>query len=451
MKRVSFSHRRRKTTGVAVLAAVAGLAGWALSSRSVAQSTAGQVRTAATIIDRAATWAWAPDPYETFSGNVAVDPVRNEIIGASPRKILVYDRLANTPATATMTEPKRMIAGPKTQMSDNCGLYVDSKNGEIYTISNDISNLMTVFGPADKGDADPVRRLITPQPVYGLAVDDEGQELFMTVGHPPAVFAFPKSAKGNDPARRILEGNRTKLAYPHGVAVDSKNQLLYVMNNGAVADSKDGLAWRRWPVPQPGGAAPLWGVPCQRVPGIDCQNGGEWYRNYEGNIYKFVGRGTVIPGSGRFELPSITVYPIKADGDVAPLRVIQGPKSQLDWPMHVAVDSEHGEVLVANAGGSSVTVFRVTDNGDVAPVRTLKGPRTGLKNPVGIFVDNKNDELVVSDLRTHAASVFRRTANGDTAPLRVIRSGPADMDAPALGRVTGIAYDTRRDQILAPN
>ena len=450
MKRVYFSHWGRKTTGVAVLAVVAGLAAWALSSRSVAQSTAGQVRTAATIIDRAPTWAHAPDPYDTFSANVAVDPVRNELVAASPRKILVYDRQANTPPQATMTEPKRMIGGPKTQMSDNCGLYVDSKNGEIYTISNDISNLMTVFGPADKGDVDPVRRLITPQPVYGLAVDDEGQELFMTVGHPPAVFAWPKSAKGNDPAHRILEGNRTKLAYPHGVAVDSKNQLLYVMNNGAVADSKDGLAWRRWPISIPGRAEPLWGVPCQRAPGIDCQYGGEWYRNYEGNVYKFVGRGPVIPGSGRFEPPSITVYPLKANGDVAPLRVIQGPKSQLDWPMHITVDSEHGEVFVANAGGS-ITVYRITDNGDVAPVRTLKGPKTGLKNPVGVYINNKNDELVVSDVRTHSASAFPRTADGDTRPLRVIRSGPAGVDAPALGRVTGISYDTRRDQILAPN
>src|SRR5688572_29798442 len=107
MKRAYYSHRRRKTIGVAVLAVVAGLAAWALSSRSVAQSTAGQVRTTSTILDRAPTWAWEPDPYETFSANVAVDPVRNEIIAASPRKILVYDRLANTPPAATMTEPKR--------------------------------------------------------------------------------------------------------------------------------------------------------------------------------------------------------------------------------------------------------------------------------------------------------------------------------------------------------
>jgi hypothetical protein len=450
MKRVYVSHWRRKTTGVAVLVVAGCVAAWALSSRSVAQSTAGLVRTAATIIDRAPSWHHAPDPYDTFSGNVAVDTVRNEIVVQSPGKLIVYDRQANTPTAATLTEPKRMIAGPKTQMGDNCGLYVDSKNGEIYTISNDISDLMTIYAPGAKGDVEPVRKLITPQTVYGLAVDDEGQELFMAVGHPPAVFAWDKAAKGNNPAKRILEGSHTQLAYPHGVTVDSKNQLMFVVNNGAVADSKDGLAWRRWPT-NPGSPDTLWGVPCQRVAGVDCEYGGEWYRKFEGNVYKFVGRSTVIPGSGRFDPPSITVYPLKANGDVAPLRVIQGPKSGLSWPMNAYVDSEHGEVFVANAGGSSVTVYRINDSGDVAPIRTIKGTKTGLKNPVGVYVDTKNDELVVSDVRTHAASVFRRTADGDTAPVRVIRSGPAGVDAPSLGQVTGISYDTKRDQILAPN
>ena len=445
-----FYFSRWKTIEVAILAVVAGLAAWALSSRSVAQSSAEQVRTAATMIDRAPTWAHDPDPYETFSGAVAVDVARNEIIVQSPRKLLVYDRQANTPPSATLTEPKRIIAGPKTQMSDNCGLYVDSQNGEIYTMSNDISDLLTVYAPGAKGDVEPARKLITPQTVYGLAVDEPDHELFMSVGEPPAVFAFDKEAKNNDAAKRILEGTHTLLAYPHGLALDTKDGLMFVGNVGPTADSKDGMAWRRWPV-TPGDPNTMWGVPCIRAAGIDCQNGGEWIRKLTANVWKFGTRDTVIPGSGRFEPPSITVYPLKANGDVPPLRVIQGPKSGLNWPMNITVDSEHGEFLVANSTGESVLVFHITDKGDVAPVRTIKGSKTGLKNPVGVYVDNKNDELVVSDVRTHSARIFSRTADGNVAPVRVIRSSPAGVEAPAMGRVTGIAYDTKRDQILAPN
>ncbi len=454
MKSVDFSHWCRKTTGVAVVAVVGALAAWAVSSASVAQSSAGQVRTATTRIDRAPNWVNAPDPHSTFSGAVAVYPKGEEIVVQSPGQVFVFDRRANTPARAALTEPKRLIEGPATGLDDLCGLYVDPKTGEIYNIANDISNVMTVFGPTDKGNVAPRRKLITPQPTYGMSVDDKSQEIFMAVAHPPAVFVFDKAAEGNDPALRILEGYHTQLKYPHGIAVDPENELMFVVNHGAVADSYGGLAWRRWPVPQLGGKPPMntrWGIPCQNVPGIECQNGGEWYREFPGNRYKFLGRGTVIPGSGRYDPPSITVYPIKADGDAAPLRVIEGPKAQLNWPMHIVADSEHGEIYVANAGGSSILVFRITDEGDVAPIRTIKGPQTRLKNPVGVYVDNVNDELVVSDVRTYSVNVFRRTADGDTAPLRVIRNAPLGVEAPSLGQPTGIAYDARRDQILVPN
>ena len=454
MKRVDFSYWCQKATGVAFLAVVGGLAAWALSSASVAQSSAGQVRTAATRIDRAPNWVNEMDPHETFAGQVAVSVVNNEIVVQSPGKVFVYDRLANTPPAATLTEPKRLIAGPDTLLDDICGLYVDPKTGEIYNLPNDISNAMTVFSPTDTGNIVPQRKLITPQTTYGMSVDDESQEIFMAVGHPPAVFVFDKTAEGNDPAKRILEGYHTQLKYPHGMAVDPENQLMFVVNNGAVADSYGGLAWRRWPVPQLDGEPPMntmWGVPCQDVPGVECQNGGEWYREFPGNRYKFLGRGTVIPGSGRFDPPSITVYPIKADGDVAPLRVIEGPKAQLSWPMNIVVDSENGELFVANSGGSSILVFRITDEGDVAPIRTIEGPQTGLRNPVGVWVDTEHDELVVSDVRTHSVSVWPRTADGDTPPLRVIRNSPLGVEAPSLGQPTGIAYDSRRDQILAPN
>ena len=432
MKRIDFSRWHRKITGVVVLAAAVGLVIWATSARSVAQSSEEGSRTS-TLLDRAPAWIVSADPYDTYSAAVAVDPVRNEIILQSPKKLLVYNREANTPPSASMTEPKRMIVGPKTKMDDNCGLYVDWKTGELYTIANDITDLMVVFSPGATGDVAPAREMVTPQTVYGMAVDEEAQEIFFTVGHPPAVTVFPKSSQGNEPALRILEGDRTQLAFPHGIALDSKNKLIFVTNHGAVASNKDGIGWARWPISSPESPTPRYQIPAGS------------------RSYKSLDRGNVIPGTGRFVPPSITVYPLKASGDTPPLRVIQGPKTQLDWPMHLYVDSEHGEVFVANDTGHSVLVFRVTDQGDAAPIRVLKGPKTGIQNPTGVYVDTQNDELVVSNMRTHSATVYRRTASGDTPPLRVIRSAPLGVEAPALGQVSSFTYDTKRDEILAPN
>jgi hypothetical protein len=58
-------------------------------------------------------------------------------------------------------------------------------------------------------------------------------------------------AKGNDAPLRIIEGEKTLLAEAQGLAVDSKNQLLYVSNQGAFArapNDKDGAGlWLRVP------------------------------------------------------------------------------------------------------------------------------------------------------------------------------------------------------------
>ena len=158
----------------------------------------------------------------------------------------------------------------------------------------------------------------------------------------------------------------------------------------------------------------------------------------------------MVPGSGRNLPPSITVYNKTASGNVAPVQVITGPNTQLNWPAGLAVDAEHGELYVANDGGGSVLVFSTSANGDVAPIRVLKGARTHLSYPSSVFVDLVNDELWVANFGNHTTTVFERTAEGDTAPIRMIRSAPEGMPAPTLANAR-IAYDTKREQILAPN
>jgi len=91
------------------------------------------------------------DPYASFSA-VTVDMTRNEIILQDENlfQIMTYDRMANTPPTATMTEPKRIISGPLTKVEFNCGLYVDPKTGDIYSIANDTVDTMVVFSRDQK-------------------------------------------------------------------------------------------------------------------------------------------------------------------------------------------------------------------------------------------------------------------------------------------------------------
>jgi hypothetical protein len=96
-------------------------------------------------------------------------------------------------------------------------------------------------------------------------------------------------------------------------------------------------------------------------------------------------------------------------------------------------------------------VFKNTDNGNVAPTRMIRGPKSGVSNPTGVFLDTKNDELWVSNMGNHSATVFPRAANGDVAPKRIIRSAPLEKKALAIGNPGAVAYDSNRDEILVPN
>lgn len=371
------------------------------------------------------------DPYAGFSA-VRADSARNEVVLVDEfhHNTYVYDRLATTPPAAVRTEPKRVIGGRNTKSQFNSDAYVDPASGDIYVINNDSEVGLNVFSRQAQGNVKPDRELHTPYGGYGLAVDEARQELFVTVQHDGAVVTWPKNARGEDRPIRLLQGSRTRMADPHAVAFDPKTRQLFVANYGTSREA----------VP---GSLGLGGTSAPRIP--------NWPA---GNLWPFVSEGfrhEIVYGTGKFGLPSITVFAADAAGNTAPLRVIQGPKAQLNWPTGVAVDSGRGEVYVTNAAGDSVNVFRANASGDAAPIRVLKGERSRIKNPTGVFVDAANDEVWVANFGNHMATVYKRGASGDAAPIRVIRSAPLDAPTTLISNPYSIAVDVNRDQIIVPN
>jgi len=362
------------------------------------------------------------DKYPGYAG-IAVDPVRNEVVMTDENdfSVLVYDRTENTPPTAAMSEPKRIIKGSE-YLEYACGTYIDPATGDIYVVNNDTVDWLVIFDRNAKGAVDPTRKLATPHTTFGVAVDEENQEMFLTIQDDHAVVVYNKKAKEDDSPLRIIQGAQTQMADPHGIALDSKTGMIFVSNWGSTSER-----------PAPGA-----------VPG-----GG---RGGEGTRPDFpVGSSRAFPGSGKTLPPSITVYRKDAKGDVAPVRVIRGTKTQLDWPTALAVDPERGELFVANDTGDSVAVFRIGAEGDVAPIRVIKGPRTLLKNPIGLSVDVKNNELFVANFGNHSATVFPIAADGDVPPVRVIRGAPAGVPAPMYSNPHVVRFDSKRKEILVAN
>jgi DNA-binding beta-propeller fold protein YncE len=330
------------------------------------------------------------DPNPSFSA-VALNPDHNMLVVADENlfRVVEYDRRDSTPPKARMTEPKRMISGTNTKFEMACGVYIDPATQDVYVLNGDTQSWMPVFSTDARGNATPNRFLhTTGGHPFGMAVDEVKQELFMSQ-ESGRIAVYRKSAAGDDKPIRTIEGPDTQLVDPHGIALDTKNKLVFVSNYGN--------------------------------------------------------------GKGKFQMPSITVYPLDASGNTKPLWIIQGAQTKLNWPSHIAAYEERQELFVANDADDSVLIFRENDKGDVAPIRALKGPNTGIKFPTGIAVDTKNGEVAVANMGNASVRIFSVTADGDAKPVRTIRGGPEGTIALNIGNPGAVGYDSKRQQILVPN
>jgi DNA-binding beta-propeller fold protein YncE len=375
------------------------------------------------------------DRYPAFS-SIAVDPVRDQIVVTDENlfQVLFYDRTENN-APNQIAKPRRLVGttwdaslmkpeASKTKIEFQCGLYLDPRNGDVYAVNNDTQDTLVIFSNEAVGNVAPDREIHTPHGTFGITVDEVNQEVYLTVQHDSAVVVYRKGAKGDEAPMRLLQGDRTRLADPHGIALDPKNGVIFVTNHGSVHSVRQDA-----------------GISSSRVP-----------RRARGQLANWpLDRDFAIPGSGRTLAPSITVYARTASGDVAPMRVIEGPRTLLDWPTGIAFEADRGELYVANDTTDSILVFDASASGDVAPRRVLKGPKTGLKNPTGIALDKQHNELWVANFGGHTATVYRMSAQGDVVPLRTVRAAPAGTPSLMIGNPGAVAYDTKREELLTPN
>ena len=364
------------------------------------------------------------DQYPAFAA-VSVDAQRDEVILTDENlfQVLAFNRLDNT-AADQITKPKRVLAGESTLIEFESGVHVDPATGDIIAPNNDTVDTLVVFKHGSVGDTAPIRALHTPHGTFGIAVDDRHNEMFLTTQHDATVVVFRKDADKDDAPIRLLQGDHTGLADPHGIAIDPKADVFYVANYGSHALRRADQEVRTG---VPGGGK-----------GRDKAN---WP----------LGRELAIPGSGTNDGPSISVHALNAKGDDKPIRVIKGPNTQLNWPTGLAFDQARRELFVANDMGPSILVFDADASGNVAPKRVLKGTRTALAHPTSVSLDAKNGELWVANFGGHSATAYPIDAQGDVAPLRTIRSAPASAPSLMIGNPGALTYDSKREEILVPN
>jgi 6-phosphogluconolactonase (cycloisomerase 2 family) len=281
----------------------------------------------------------------------------------------VFDRLSPTPAGPNdISKPKRVVQGDKTALQFNNGLYIDPANGDIYSVESDTGDKMVRFPREANGNVSPTSILHTPHRVYNIAADEVKQEMYVTVEFPPEVVVYPKGAAGSPEPTRRIAGNNTGLDAPHGIAVDEKNRLMFVNTWGHHSDFRVQGTGKYFP-------------PAIKVFSLDANGDAKPLRVITGDktMLNWPAAMKFNPDNGDLYVAndigaSVLVFAnaSTAQGDVAPVRVIKGPSTLLRNPTGIAIDRKNQEVWVSNLGNSSATVYPLMANGDVAPLRVIR-------------------------------------------------------------------------------
>jgi len=138
--------------------------------------------------------------------------------------------------------------------------------------------------------------------------------------------------------------------------------------------------------------------------------------------------------------PQIAVFARLAKENTVPVRALEGQRTMISRTMHsLAYDSVHDEIVVNSPLAQAILMFRGDANGEEPPLRVIQGPRTQIQ---GTDYDG-NDKMAFDDVHGeiiipvagNKVLVFSRDANGDVEPIRVL-SGP---DTQIRGSVRGHA------------
>jgi hypothetical protein len=248
---------------------------------------------------------------------------------------------------------------------------------------------------------------------HGIAYDTTHDEIVAPNPLAAAIVVFRGGATGEEAPIRTIQGSRSGLSRPETVAVDETNNELFVGD----------------------------------------------------------------PGDRR-----VLVYKRDADGDAPPLRTIQGPRTKLLQVVGIAVDP-HRDLLVVSSysrlpgGVTGLLIFGRTDEGDVAPRRVIAGPKTGIARLRQIALDPDTGRIFAAVINNEYLPPYdidspRRGLDSDAelpSPWNTGTEGfigvwddeKDDGDAPPRsiikGRSTGlvhpagVTFNARDGEVIAPD
>jgi len=155
--------------------------------------------------------------------------------------------------------------------------------------------------------------------------------------------------------------------------------------------------------------------------------------------------------------PQIAIFARSAKENTPYLRSIEGQKSLLGRTMHdIAFDGIHDEIAVTSPLAQAILSFRGAANGEEAPLRVIQGNKTQIKG-VGatgkVSIDPVHDEIFLAT-PDQTILTFNRLDNGNVAPKRVLGGNDTELSlgeqSMGGGNVPCIRIDPIHNLLLVP-
>src|SRR5438128_7286551 len=263
------------------------------------------------------------DSAPVLSG-IAIDMQRDEVFMTNDKEsagpsVMVYP--TQFQPTDRLMEPRRRLAGPKTNLALPCGVAVSPEFQEMFAVSGDGQDI-NIFPLKAEGDSTPSREIHVPHASGGVSFDNKHDEIYITTEHANRISVYSRKADGDDDPLRIIQGPNTSLADPHGIYVDAERNEILVTNHGNWRKTRTGEAF--------------------------ALHGDSKFAFMRGSFSHSGPVEPLGPSSGKFMPPSIMVFSRTADGHAVPLRTIQGPRTRLNIAVGISRDPETSQIVVAN-------------------------------------------------------------------------------------------------------
>src|SRR5437660_6589133 len=148
------------------------------------------------------------DRFPVFA-DVAVDPESN-IVAVTDENLFSLRTYDRDLATNAVADPRTVITGNKSRVDFVCGVAIDPRNKEIYTVNNDTAADMLVFKYDASGNV-PASRTLRPAPVstWGVALDLKNNEVAVTIEQINKISIYRRLAEGEEKPLRVIQGPDT--------------------------------------------------------------------------------------------------------------------------------------------------------------------------------------------------------------------------------------------------